>query len=356
MPLLIILLRGEKMIVTIIGAILIFSVIIFVHELGHFLVARATGVNVLEFAIGMGPAIWKKQGKSTLYSVRVIPMGGFCKMEGEDEDVQTEGSFSAKKPLPKIAVLAAGAGMNILLGFIIVNILTTVTAFQGGGLPSTVVARVNPDSSAAEFLQEGDRITAVNGKRVNIKKDLSFELSSVGSGESTLTFERNGESITKNFTPMEIKYDDGSTGYIVGFEIAPAKITPWGVLREGFFQTVWMVKLVFVSIGMLISGEAGLNEMSGPIGVVSAMNSVAQSGILNFLFFAAFLTVNIGIMNLLPLPALDGGRIVFALFELIFRKPVPPEKEGIVHMIGFVLLISLMLFVTWNDIARLLGF
>ena len=344
------------MIVTIIGAILIFSVIIFVHELGHFLVARATGVNVLEFAIGMGPAIWKKQGKSTLYSVRVIPMGGFCKMEGEDEDVQTEGSFSAKKPLPKIAVLAAGAGMNILLGFIIVNILTTVTAFQGGGLPSTVVARVNPDSSAAEFLQEGDRITAVNGKRVNIKKDLSFELSSVGSGESTLTFERNGESITKNFTPMEIKYDDGSTGYIVGFEIAPAKITPWGVLREGFFQTVWMVKLVFVSIGMLISGEAGLNEMSGPIGVVSAMNSVAQSGILNFLFFAAFLTVNIGIMNLLPLPALDGGRIVFALFELIFRKPVPPEKEGIVHMIGFVLLISLMLFVTWNDIARLLGF
>lgn len=343
------------MILTILGAIIIFSIIIFVHELGHFLVARLTKVNVLEFAIGMGPAIWKKQGKSTLYSLRAIPMGGFCKMEGEDEDLQTEGSFSGKKPLPKIAVLAAGAGMNILLGFIIVTILTSVTAFQNGGLPSTIVAKVSEDAPAAEFLQAGDQIVGVNGKRVNIKRDLSFELSNSGGKECTLTIKRNGERIEKNFMPMEIAYEDGSRGYVVGFEIAPKEITPWGILREGFFQTVWMVKLVFVSLGMLFGGEAGLGDMSGPVGVVSAMNSVAQSGLLNFLFFAAFLAVNIGVMNLLPFPALDGGRIVFALFELIFRKPVPPEKEGVVHLIGFALLIALMVFVTWNDIMRLIS-
>lgn len=341
------------MILTIIGAILIFSAIIFVHELGHFLAAKAFGVNVLEFAIGMGPAIFKKQGKNTLYSVRIIPMGGFCKMEGEDEDLDTEGSFSSKKPLPKIVILAAGATMNVLLGFIISLSLVTATAFQSGGLPSTVVASVNPDASAASFLQPGDKIVALNGSKVNIKRDISFALSEADTDEYTITYERNGERFHSSFTPMEYTYEDGSTTSVVGFTIEPAKITLGGILHESFFQTIWMVKLVFVSLGMLLGGEVGMQDMSGPVGVVNAMNTAAQAGLLNFLFFAAFLAVNIGIMNLLPLPALDGGRIVFSLFELIFRKPVPPEKEGIVHAIGFILLIGLMIFVTWNDILRL---
>lgn len=343
------------MILTIIGAILVFSVIIFVHELGHFLAAKAFGVNVLEFAIGMGPAIFKKQGKNTLYSIRIIPMGGFCKMEGEDEDVDSAGSFSAKKPLPKIVILAAGATMNVLLGFMIVTSLVATSAFQSGYLPSTVVGQVNPEASAAAFLQLGDKIVEVNGSGVNIQRDISFALSQADADEYTLTYERNGERHTQSFTPMEMTYEDGSVGKIVGFNIAPEEISLLGILREGFFQTIWMVKLVFVSLGMLLSGEAGISDMSGPVGVVSVMNDAARSGLLNFLFFAAFLAVNIGVMNLLPLPALDGGRIVFSLFELIFRKPVPPEKEGFVHMVGFALLIALMVFVTWNDIARLFG-
>ncbi len=341
------------MILTILGAILIFSVIIFVHELGHFVAARAFRVNVLEFAIGMGPAIFKKQGKNTLYSIRAIPMGGFCKMEGEDEDTGSEGDFSSKKPLPKMIVLAAGAFMNVLLGFVIVTSLVLTSAVQSGGLPSTIVASVNPEASAAEFLQPGDRIVEVNGQRVNIKRDISFALSEAGNGECTLAYIRDNEKHYASFMPMKMEFDDGSYQYIVGFDIAPAPITFTGVLREGFFQTIWMVKLVFVSLGMLFGGEVSINQMSGPVGVVSAMNTVAQSGLLNFLFFSAFLTVNIGVMNLLPLPALDGGRIVFALFELIFRKPVPPEKEGFVHAIGFILLIGLMIFVTWNDILRI---
>lgn len=342
------------MIWTILGAILIFSVIIFVHELGHFIAAKAFGVNVLEFAIGMGPAIWKKQGKNTLYSIRAVPMGGFCKMEGEDEDTGTDGAFSRKKPLPKIIILIAGAAMNILLGFIIVVTVTGVSAARNGGLASTVVESVNPDAQAAQFLQPGDKIVKVNNTTVHIKRDISFELSNAGGGESTVEFIRDGQRYRETFTPMQIKYDDGSVGYVIGFNVAAEKPGVLNVLHESVFQTVWMVKLVFVSIGMLLGGKASVSDMSGPVGVVSAMNTAAQSGWLNFLFFAAFLTVNIGVMNLLPLPALDGGRTVFALIELIFRKPVPVEKEGIVHFIGFILLIALMVFVTWNDIARLI--
>lgn len=338
---------------TIIGAILIFSVIIFVHELGHFIAAKAFGVNVLEFAIGMGPAIWKKQGKSTLYSIRAVPMGGFCKMEGEDEDTGTDGAFSRKKPLPKIVILIAGAAMNILLGFIIVVTVTGVSAARNGGIASTVVESVNPDAQAAQFLQPGDKIVKVNNTTVHIKRDISFELSNAG-GESTVEFIRDGQRHRETFTPMQIKYDDGSVGYVIGFNVAAERPGVLNVLHESVFQTVWMVKLVFVSLGMLLGGKASVSDMSGPVGVVSAMNTAAQSGWLNFLFFAAFLTVNIGIMNLLPLPALDGGRTVFALIELIFRKPVPVEKEGIVHFVGFILLIALMVFVTWNDIVRLI--
>ncbi len=343
------------MIITVLCAILIFSVIIFVHELGHFITAKAFKVNVLEFAIGMGPAIFKKQGKNTLYSIRAIPMGGFCKMEGEDEDTDTEGCFSTKKPLPKIIILGAGAAMNVLLGFLIVTIIVFSSSVKTGTLTSTVVGSVEPEASAAEFLQPGDKIVKINDSTIHIQRDISFTLSNAGEGECTIEYIRNGERYKDTFVPMERTYANGSKGRIVGFNIAPKKLTIGSLLYESFFQTVWMVKLVFVSLGMLIGGQAGFNDMSGPVGVVYAMNSVAQSGWLNFLFFAAFLAVNIGIMNLLPLPALDGGRIVFALFELIFRKPVPPEKEGIVHMIGFLLLIALMIFVTWNDISRLVN-
>lgn len=340
-------------VLTILGAVLVFSLIIFVHELGHFLTARMFGVTVHEFAVGMGPAIWKKQGKKTLYSIRAIPMGGFCQMEGEDDDSTEEGSFRQKKPIPRMIILAAGATMNLLLGFVVVLFLVTSSAISGGGIPSTTVEQVNPESSAAAFLKPGDRVLAVNDKAVHIRKDLLFELSQIGGEEATLTVKRDGETFTQAFTPMEYTYEDGSKGYVVGFQTAVKPVGIGAVLHEAFFQTVWMVKLVFVSLGMLLQGQAGLNDLSGPVGVVGAMTAVAQTGVLDFLFFAAFLAVNIGVMNLLPLPALDGGRIFFVLIELIFRKPIPADKEGWVHAAGFALLILLMLYVTFNDILRL---
>ena len=236
----------------------------------------------------------------------------------------------------------------------IVTSITAVSAVQAGGMSSTVVASVDENSSAAAFLQPGDKIVKVNHSKIHIKRDISFALSDVNeNSEYSIEYIRDGKCYSDKFTPMQTTYSDGSTGYIIGFTIAPSDVSLGRILYEGFFQTVWMVKLVFVSLGMLFNGQASVSDMSGPVGVVSAMNTAAQTGILDFLFLAGFLAVNIGVMNLLPLPALDGGRTVFALIELIFRKPVPPEKEGIVHFIGFALLIALMLFVTWNDIMRL---
>ncbi len=344
-------------VLTIIAAILIFGVIIFVHEFGHFVAARIFGVTVNEFAIGMGPAIYKKQGRRTLYSVRAVPMGGFCAMEGEDEDKPEDpGAFNNKKPWQRIIILAAGAAMNVLLGFIVVTIIVMVSAHQIGGIPSTTVESVEAQSDAARFLQPGDKITGINGTRVNIRRDLSFELGMYdGSGECELEFKRDGKTHTEKFTPMEMTLEDGSPYYLVGFTIKQNSVNPLTVLHEGIFQTVWMVKLVFVSLGMLFTGEAGVSDLSGPVGVVSAMNTAAQSGFMDLIFLAGFLAVNIGVMNLLPLPALDGGRILFVLFEIIFRRPIPREKEGYVHFVGFILLIGLMLYVTWNDIIRIIN-
>ena len=338
---------------TIIGAILIFSVIIFVHEFGHFITARIFGVTVHEFAIGMGPVLWKKQGKETLYSIRAIPMGGFCKMEGEDEESDDPGAFNNKKPWKRIIILVAGAGMNVLLGFVILLGLVSTSAITNDGIASVVVDSVVPEAQVAEFLQPGDRITAINGNSVHIKRDVSFELAQNGGEEAEITFKRNGEKITKTFMPMKQTAEDGTEYYLVGFNVRIDDISIGGVLRETFFQTVWMVKTIFISLGMLFSGEAGVGDLSGPVGVVSAMNTVAKNGLLEFLFFAAFLAVNIGVMNLLPIPALDGGRTLFVIFEMIFRKPVPRDKEGIIHFIGFALLILLMLYATYNDIIRI---
>ena len=342
-------------VLTIIAAILIFGVIIFVHEFGHFIAARIFGVKVNEFAIGMGPAIYKKQGKNTLYSVRAIPMGGFCAMEGEDEEKPDDpGALNSKKPWQRIIILAAGAAMNLLLGFIVVTVIVIISGSANGFIASTTVESVYEECDAARFLQPGDKIVAVNGTKVNIHRDLTFEMEMNGGSECELKFRRDGKTYTEKFTPMQSTYADGSSRYAVGVIIKQNPVNPLTVIHEGFFQTIWMVKLVFVSLGMLFTGEAAVSDLSGPVGVVSAMNTAAKYGLMDLIFLAGFLAVNIGVMNLLPLPALDGGRIFFVLIEIIFRKPVPRDKEGYVHFIGFILLIGLMLYATWNDVVRII--
>ncbi|MBQ3225650.1 MAG: RIP metalloprotease RseP [Clostridia bacterium] len=356
------------MIWTIVFAILLFSLIIFVHELGHFLTARLFRVKVHEFAIGMGPQLFSRQGKGdTKYSIRAIPVGGFCSMEGEDEQSNDAGSFSAKPWWQKLIILAAGSAMNIVLGFLIFAIFVSVF-YQGSGIPTTTVDTVIEQSALYGELQPGDRIVAINDSRINIKRDIDFAMQRYSGGECTVTVKRDGEKLSFPFKPIEAKYTDGSPAYLIGITSAMQKVGVMSVIRESFYQTVWMGKVVFVSLGMLISGEVGVGDMSGPVGVVDAMNSAVNdaastapegqgmlAGLLALLSLASFISVNIGIMNLLPIPALDGGRIFFVIIEAIRRKPIPPEKEGIVHFIGLVLLLGVMVFATWNDIMRLIS-
>lgn len=336
------------MIITIVFAILIFSLIIFVHELGHFLAARAFGVGVKEFAIGMGPEIFSRTKKETKYSIRLIPMGGFCAVEGEDDDDDSETSINSKPWYARFIILFAGAGMNLILGFVITLIIVTVSSF-GTGIPSTTVAICLEDADCKNYLQHGDKIVAINGNRVSIKKDISYLVSLDNDDTLDITYKRNG---VKNTVSLKAYETEGVK--TIGFMAEVKKPNVFTIIHESFFQTVWMGKMVFLSLKMLIGGEAKFKDLSGPVGVVSVMNDTAQSGgLLSLIFLGAFISVNIGLMNLLPIPALDGGRILFVLVEAIRRKKIDPEKEGIVHMIGFFLLIGLMIFATWNDIIRI---
>ena len=341
---------------TILFAIVMFSIIIFVHEFGHFITARMFGVAVHEFAIGMGPKIFSRQKGETTYSLRLIPIGGFCSMEGEDsEKTDDPGSINSKPWYQRLVILSAGSIMNLILGFVITVIFIGVI-YAPTGIPTTVVDGVLEQSSLYGELQPGDRIVALNGERINIRRDLDDLMFENGKNKATLTVKRDGKKIDFEFTPIDAKRTDGRDAYLVGFTAKVQPATLFGVLREGYFNTVYNGKLVFKSLGMLTSGQAKVSDVSGPVGVVGVMNDQAQSGgILALLFLASFISVNIGIMNLLPLPALDGGRIFFVLVEAVRRKPIPPEKEGVVHFIGIVLLLGFMLFVTWNDIAKLLG-
>lgn len=346
-------------VITVILAILFFALIILVHEFGHFITAKMFKVRVNEFAIGMGPTIFKKQGKETLYSVRAIPIGGFCAMEGEDEESENENAFNSKPCLARIVILAAGAAMNLLLGLIISIIVVGLNSSDTIRVP--IVDNVVEGTYAENVLQSGDRIIAVNGYKVRCYSDYSFEISMVNGDNCDVTVDRNGDKQTFNIKFSQAELPNGTPYRIIGIVMGGESKTFATVVREGFYEAVYMGKLVIRSLRMLISGEVGVENLSGPIGVVSVMNdSISEgikvnfmAGILNFLYLTAFIAINIGMMNLLPLPALDGGRIIFVLFELVTRRNIPREKEGIVHAIGLVLLFGIMIFATWNDLVRL---
>ena len=341
------------MIWTVLFALLIFSLIIFVHELGHFITARIFGVTVHEFALGMGPKLFSKVKGKTKYSLRLIPIGGFCSMEGEDEASDDSGSFSSKTWWKKLIILGAGAAMNVALGFVITTAFVGINTANTGVLSSTYVDQVLDSSPLYGFLQSGDKVTLVNGKSVHIKRDIDFAMMQSGGRECEIVIKRDGKTLTKKFVPMTAQYQDGSPAYMIGFTAAAKKNNVFGILHEGFFQTIVMGGLVFESLGMLIGGEASFSDMSGPVGVVDAMNTQAQSGgFMALLYLAGFISVNIGIMNLLPIPALDGGRIFFVIIEAIRRKPMEAETEGKLQFLGFMFIMGLMVYVLFSDIMK----
>ena len=349
---------------TAILAIFLFLVMIFPHELGHFIAAKKCNVQVNEFAFGMGPVIWKKQRGETLHSIRLFPIGGFCAMEGEDgssdddeeEDEDTgeirpkeynPRSFNNKKPWQKIIILAAGSFMNVLCAFLILSILVTYLGFS-----TTVDGDITPGSPADLAGTEiGDKIVAVDGSEVATWNDLGPLVQKSEGKEITVTVERNGEAMDLTLTP---EYDKEGQRYIIG-TYCKVSHNPIMGIRSGFIGTWRLFGVMFDSLRMLISGGASIDEVSGPVGIVQMVGETSSEGVWSYGFLMALICVNLAVINMLPLPALDGGRILIVLFSWITGKAVSPRVEGIIHTVGIVLLLALAAVVTFNDIGRLFG-
>lgn len=335
---------------TAIAAIAVFLVLVLVHEFGHFITAKLCGVTVHEFAIGMGPAIFKKEHKGTLYSLRLIPIGGYCAMEGEDEESDKEGSFSKKKPWQRLLILVSGALMNLLLGFILMCAIMFSTNSTHVNVPKVQEVQVGSAAEAAG-LQPGDKITKINGAGIETYMELEFERSRYSGGSMDIEYVRDGEKNRISITPKQ--GEDG--GYYIGFRPKVEPLNFGGRIYHAWHYSLFYGKAILVSLFDLITGNVGMEAMSGPVGIVSEIGKSAQIGWESLFGLAALITINLGLFNLLPLPALDGGRVLFVLIEIITRKKIPADKEGVIHLIGFALLIGLMLFATWQDIVRLIS-
>lgn len=340
-------------VITVIAALLIFSIIVFVHEFGHFFTAKLFKVKVHEFAIGMGPALFKKQKGETLYSVRAIPMGGFCAMEGENGESEDPRSFGKQAKWKRFIILVSGALMNLLLGLIIMIISTAV--FSKGGFITTTIDSVVPGSAAYEAgILPGDRIISVNGYSTGMRSEIDIYGSF--SETDTIKVKRGNKTLTFSITPRETEYVSGGQTYkakMLGVTFSTLPKNFFTVMEYSWKNSLFLGKTVFISLKWLLNGTASATELSGPVGIVNEINNAAKNGLADILYLMCLITINLGIFNLLPIPALDGGRVLFIIIEAIIRKPIPPKYEGLCHAIGFILLIGLMLFATWNDISRI---
>ncbi len=345
----------------IIFAILIFSFLIFIHEFGHFIVAKLSGVQVNEFAIFMGPAIWKKQKGETLYSIRCIPLGGYCAMEGEDVDSDNPRSFGAAAWWKRLCILLAGAFMNFVTGLLLLALV--FAPISAVGVP--VVHSMDPNCTLAgeNGLQVGDRILEVDGTKVLLQQDFSMLLALNPSDTHDLLIEREGQQVLlEDFLMRKAEFLDQQgnpyTGF--GFMFDTEELSFGGKLQHIWYTAVDWVRSVFWSLEMLITGKAGLTDLSGPVGIVQQMGQAAAAGetwvqsLLNLLNFGAFLAVNLAVMNLLPIPALDGGRAVCLLLttaaEAVTGKKIDPKYEGYLHAAGMILLLILMAVIMFKDI------
>lgn len=349
---------------SILFAILLFSVLIFVHELGHFAAAKLSGVQVNEFSLFMGPAIWKKQVGETLYAVRTIPIGGYCAMEGEDGDSDNPRSFDKAAWWKRFIILVAGAAMNFIIGVLLMIIVY---------LPVQSVAAPVIDSFEAyatingeNGLQVGDRILEVDGEKIYVYPDFSMILALNPGDIHDLVVERHGEQVVLEDFFMEkhtVTDNTGAEKKMFGMNFGIEKLDFGGKLRYAWNRSMDTVRMVKLSLQMLFTGQAGLSDMSGPVGIVQMMSETAAASktsidaVLNLLYFGAFIAINLAVMNLLPIPALDGGRVVGLLIttavEAVTRKKINPKYEGYLHGAGMILLLALMAIIMFKDIIFL---
>lgn len=345
------------MVLGIILAILGFGIIIFVHEFGHFIAARSFGVTVNEFAIGMGPKIfsWKKEG-GTAFSLRLFPIGGFVSMAGEDEESDDPNSFEKKSKFARFVILFAGAFMNLLLGFIIMLVcVISSDKLYSNKIESFLVA--TPDGQIVEQYQGlmvGDEIKSVDGHKVNVRYDYIFTSMRLDGKPVTLTVKRDGktEKIENFVFPTDVS--EGVTFANPSFFIPqPKEKNLFNCITETFGQTTASVKMVLYSLFDLLAGKYSVDAVSGPVGVVSEIGESSKYGLSSVLFLLGLIAINIGVFNLLPFPALDGGRIFFVLIEALIRRPISKKLETAINFAGLAFLLSVMLIVTAKDIITL---
>lgn len=351
-------------ILSILFAILIFSFLIFIHEFGHFITAKLSGVQVNEFSMFMGPAIWKKQKGETLYSIRCIPIGGYCAMEGEDADTENPRSFQKAVWWKRLCILLAGAFMNFVAGILILCIVYAPAT----GYLAPVISSFEDYATVDDYgLQVGDRIVELDGSKILLMNDVSILLTLNQGDYHDITVERDGQQIEFDNFYLErhaVPQADGSTAMLCGFSYGEAIEFTFGSKLQYICHTaVDWVRTVGWSLEMLFTGKAGFADMSGPVGIVGQMSDVAASSetamdaVLNLLYFGAFIAINLGVMNLLPIPALDGGRAVALLLttavEAIIGKKINPKYEGYLHAAGMILLLGLMAVILFKDVIFL---
>lgn len=346
-------------VILIIIGILLFELIIFIHEFGHFFTAKLFGVQVNEFALGMGPKIFSFTKGETTYSLRAIPIGGYCSMEGEDEKSDNPRAFTNKAVWKRMIIIIAGAAMNIILGLLMMFIVVIQQPYYA----STTVDVFSKNSASAEQgLQKGDRLLSIDGYSVDTSMDINFALSTMQTTSPNIKVMRDGETVDLGNIQFNTNLsDDGKETISLDFFVAPVEKNFLTVIEQTWCQTVSVVRIIWSSLIGMLTGQFGLNDIAGPIGAASAISTAASAGLEtsfldgfnNVWFMMMVISVNLGIFNMLPIPALDGGRFFFLLIEAIRRKPIPPKYEGYVHGVGFALLMVFMVIVAFNDIWRL---
>ena len=333
---------------TIIIALLLFGVIILIHEFGHFIFAKKNGITVHEFAIGMGPKLFGKEKNGTLYSIRLLPIGGYVAMEGEDEESNKPGSFGTKSILQRASVIFAGPFFNLVLAVIFL-----IPVFIYIGSPTTTLDQITENSPAYEAnLKSGDTIKSIDGNEITSWTEFTQVISQSNGKELNFVVERNGEMVKINVTPE--KSEDGS--YKVGVTCIRDKNIV-NAIKDSFITTGQMMVQMVTFLKQMITGTVPggfTNSVAGPVGVISIVSDAARTGIINLLYLGSIISLNLGIINLVPFPALDGGRLLLLFIEWIRGgKKINQEKEAMINMIGFCALMAFMVFITYNDVTKL---
>ena len=339
----------------IIIAILLFGILILVHELGHYLTARIFKVAINEFSIGMGPKIFSRTSKKTeiVYSLRALPIGGYVSMAGEDEESDNPNSFDKKPVWQRMIVTVAGSVFNVLLAFIVMFVLVASTPQIG----STQISKFRESAVSPQYdLQVGDIITEINGNKVHITREIGYYISRYGIDPVDITLIRNGEEFVLTDVVFAVAKDDAS-GYVYGqadFYVNISEKNVITVIKNGFFESCLTIRMLIDSLADLFSGAYGVEDLSGPVGVTTVIADAAKTDAYQLFYIFVFIAMNLGVMNLLPFPALDGGRLIVLFIELIIRRPVNKKVEGYINMAGMLVLFAFMAFITVKDIGMII--